>query len=152
MLNDMPDTPPQITNVAGEAIRRYDNLKLEVAAIAQAAMLQCAKARNEEGERAFQRLLGRLAEDRFNLAVVGPFSRGKSSLMNAILGFEGLPTGLLPYTSVITTVTYRPRERVLVRCVGWSLPQEIRLDQLEEYVTERGNPENRRRVVLAEIH
>jgi predicted GTPase len=152
VLNDIPDTPQQIANVAGQAIRRYDDLKLEVAAIAQATMLQCAKGKNEEGGRAFQRFLGRLAEVRFNLAVVGPFSRGKSSLMNAILGFEGLPTGLLPYTSVITTVTYRPRERVLVRCVGWSLPQEIRLDQLEEYVTERGNPENRRRVVLAEIH
>jgi hypothetical protein len=38
-------------------------------------------------------LLARLAEDRSNLAVVGPFSRGKSSLMNVILGFDGLPTG-----------------------------------------------------------
>ena len=32
---------------------------------------------------------GAFSEDRFNLAVVGPFSRGKSGLMNAILGLEG---------------------------------------------------------------
>jgi GTP-binding protein EngB required for normal cell division len=147
----MSEAASQMANFAGDAIRRYDDLKLEIAAIAQAAMLQCGKDKDPEGERSFQQLLARLAEDRFNLAVVGPFSRGKSSLMNAILGFDGLPTGILPHTSVITTVSYGPRERVLVRCDGWSLSEEIRLDQLEEYVTERGNPGNRRRVALAEI-
>jgi GTP-binding protein EngB required for normal cell division len=140
-----------MVDVAGDAIRRYDALKLEVAAIAQTAMLQCQKSKDAEGERVFQQLLARLAEDRFNLAVVGPFSRGKSSLMNAILGFDGLPTGILPHTSVITTVSYGPQERVLVRCDGWSLAEEIRLEQLAEYVTEQGNPGNQRRVALAEI-
>jgi GTP-binding protein EngB required for normal cell division len=71
--------------------------------------------------------------------------------MNAMLGFDGLPTGILPHTSVITTVSYGPQERVLVRCDGWSVAEEIRLEQLAEYVTERGNPGNRRRVALAEI-
>jgi GTP-binding protein EngB required for normal cell division len=147
----MPQASSQISDTASDAVRRYDDLKLEIAAIGQTAMLTCGKDKDGEGERAFQSVLARLAEDRFNLAVVGPFSRGKSSLMNAILGLEGLPTGLLPHTSVITTVSYAPRERVLVRCEGWPLPQEIRLDQLAEYVTERGNPGNQRGVVLAEI-
>ena len=140
-----------MADVAGDAIRSYDALKLEMGAIAQAAMLQSEKDKDTEGAHAFQQLLARLAEDRFNLAVVGPFSRGKSSLMNAILGFNGLPTGILPHTSVITTVSYGPLERVLVQCEGWSLPQEIRLEQLAEYVTEQGNPGNRRRVALAGI-
>jgi small GTP-binding protein len=147
----MPEAEPQITNLADAAIRRYDELKLELGALAQSAMLLCEKTRDEEGERALRQILARLAEDRFNLAVVGPFSRGKSSLMNAILGLEKLPTGLLPHTSVVTTVTYGPRERALVRCERWALAQEIPLDQLEEYVTERGNPGNRRRVAVAEI-
>lgn len=147
----MPQAASQISGIASDAVRHYDDLKLEIAAIGQTAMLTCVKDRDEEGERAFQSVLARLAEDRFNLAVVGPFSRGKSSLMNAILGLEGLPTGLLPHTSVITTVSYAPHERVLVRCEGWPLPQEIRLDQLAEYVTERGNPGNQRGVTLAEI-
>jgi GTP-binding protein EngB required for normal cell division len=147
----MPEAAPQISNIASDALRHYDRLKLDIAAIGQAAMHQCVKDKNEEGERAFQSVLARLAEDRFNLAVVGPFSRGKSSLMNAILGFGGLPTGLLPHTSVITTVSYGSEELVLIRCEGCSLPEKIRLDQLAEYVTERGNPGNRRRVALAEI-
>jgi hypothetical protein len=147
----MPQAASQISDIASDAVRRYDDLKLEIAAIGQTAMLTCTKDKDEEGERAFQSVLARLAEDHFNLAVIGPFSRGKSSLMNAILGFQGLPTGLLPHTSVITTVSYAPHERVLVRCAGWPLPQEVRLDQLAEYVTERGNPGNRRGVALAEI-
>jgi hypothetical protein len=44
----------------------------------------------------------KLAEDRFTLAVVGQFKRGKSSLMNAIIGREILPTGVLPLTSAVT--------------------------------------------------
>jgi GTP-binding protein EngB required for normal cell division len=140
-----------LSDSAADAIRRYDELKLEVGAIAQTAMLRCAKAKDQAGEREFQRLLARLTQDRFNLAVVGPFSRGKSSLMNALLGFDALPTGLLPHTSVVTTVTYGPRERVLIRSEGWPFPQEIRVDQLEDYVTERGNPGNRRHIALAEI-
>ena len=71
--------------------------------------------------------------------------------MNAILGVDRLPTGLLPHTSVITTVTYGDREKVLIRLQGWSLPQEIPLSQLVEYVTENGNPGNRRSVSSAEI-
>jgi len=36
------------------------------------------------------------AEDRFNLVVVGRLSRGKTSLMNAIMGTDRLPTGMVP--------------------------------------------------------
>jgi predicted GTPase len=35
-----------------------------------------------------QALLVKLAEDHFHLAVVGQFKRGKSSLMNAVIGRE----------------------------------------------------------------
>ena len=55
----------------------------------------------------------RLAEDRFNLVLVGRFSRGKSSLVNAILGMDRLPTGIVPLTSVITSVSYGSVERVV---------------------------------------
>ena len=56
-------------------------------------------------------LFSRLAEDRFNLVVVGRFSRGKTSLMNAVLGADRLPTGIRPITSVIRTVTYGSTEK-----------------------------------------
>jgi hypothetical protein len=56
-----------------------------------------------------QALLVRLAEDRFNLAVVGKFKRSMSSLMNAIIGQENLSTRLLPLTSAITTLCWKVR-------------------------------------------
>ena len=36
----------------------------------------------------------RVAEDRFNLVVLGEFKRGKSTLINALLGRAVLPTGV----------------------------------------------------------
>jgi hypothetical protein len=147
------DTVParRCAGLGGEAIRRYDELKLQIAAVSQAAMQRCRAIRDDEGVGEHQALLARLAEDRFNLAVLGQFSRGKSSLMNAILGVDRLPTGLLPHTSVITFVTYGEQERVVIRQEGWSLPYEVPLAQLAEYVTEEGNPGNRRRVTSAEV-
>ena len=56
----------------------------------------------------------KLAEDRFTLAVVGQFKRGKSSLMNAIIGRKILPTGILPVTSAVTILRFGPRERLLI--------------------------------------
>lgn len=134
-----------------EALRCYEELKFELARIGQAGMLLSRELKDEEGTRLYQLLLARIAEDRFNLAVVGSFNRGKSTLMNAILGRDWLPTGVLPHTSVITTVTYGSREQALMHCANWSLPKEIPLEKLADYVTEQGNPSNQRQVTLAEI-
>src|SRR5215475_1234403 len=53
--------------------------------------------------RAFAR---RIAERRYHVACVGQFKRGKSSLLNALLGEPLLPTGVVPATSVITLVRH----------------------------------------------
>ena len=96
-------------------------------------------------------LLVRLAEDRFNLAVVGQFKRGKSTLMNAIIGRDLLPTGVLPLTSAISALCYGPRERALLRRQGWAREQEIGLGELADYVTERGNPGNEKGLIEARV-
>ncbi|HTU47464.1 MAG TPA: dynamin family protein [Bryobacteraceae bacterium] len=98
-----------------------------------------------------QRILADLAEDAFRLAVVGKYNRGKSSLMNAMLGHQWLPTGILPLTSVITTVRYGSTERVLIKTAGSTLPHEISLHEIAEFVTEQHNPGNTKRIELAEI-
>ncbi|HEV8721419.1 MAG TPA: dynamin family protein [Candidatus Binatia bacterium] len=36
--------------------------------------------------------------------MVGQFNRGKTSLMNALLGSDRLPTGVLPLTCVVTAL------------------------------------------------
>jgi GTP-binding protein EngB required for normal cell division len=132
-------------------LRSYMRIKLEIADVVTSAMNLARQQNDEEGVLLAQRLLARIAEDRFNLVVAGLFNRGKSSLMNAILGLDRLPVGVLPLTSVITTVSYGSRERLLVQREGWSLAQEEPISAITEYVTESGNPGNQKRVTLAEV-
>ena len=57
----------------------------------------------------------RVAEDRFNLVVLGEFKRGKSTLINALLGRDLLPTGVVPLTSVVTAIGIGEQNRLIVR-------------------------------------
>ena len=51
-------------------------------------------------------LIDKLRENRFNLVVLGAFKRGKSTLINALLGESILPTAIVPLTSVVTVLGY----------------------------------------------
>jgi GTP-binding protein EngB required for normal cell division len=95
-------------------------------------------------------LLEKLSANRFNLAVLGQMKRGKSSFVNALLGTEILPTGILPLTSVITRVKYGPSPTALIRFKSGNV-EPIELTALREYITEAGNPGNRKQVAAAEV-
>lgn len=51
-----------------------------------------------------------LLAESFNLMIVGEFKRGKSTLINAMLGKQLLPAKVAPCTAVITQVHYGERE------------------------------------------
>jgi replication fork clamp-binding protein CrfC len=53
----------------------------------------------------------KLASNQLHLAVLGQMKRGKSSFVNALLGADILPTGVLPVTAVITEIKYGPVSR-----------------------------------------
>jgi GTP-binding protein EngB required for normal cell division len=140
-----------ITLAAEESrLRDYTLAKLQVAEALRAAKQLLTGSEPDRTEE-LQALLVKLAEDHFHLAVVGQFKRGKSSLMNAVIGREVLPTGVLPLTSAITTLCYGPKDRVVLRHRGWALEQEVTLSELADYVTARGNPGNEREVVEARV-
>ena len=134
-----------------DQLRNYTLAKQEIAVSVRAVKQFLAARGKVENAEQCQSLLVRLAEDRFNLAVVGQFKRGKSSLMNAIIGRDLLPTGLLPLTSAITTLCYGPTECVMLKRKGWTFEQEIALNELGDYVTERGNPGNEKGLVEARV-
>jgi predicted GTPase len=91
---------------------------------------------------------GRLQALRLEVAVVGEFKRGKSSLINALMGREVLPVGVLPLTAV-PTVLEQGEEGLVVEFADGR-----RLDQLARFVTEEANPGNHLGVarVTARLH
>jgi len=96
-------------------------------------------------------LMARLGEDRFTLVVLGQFKRGKSSLMNAIVGQPLLPTGLLPVTSAITALRYGSTLRAVVKRAGFAVDQHVPIAELPAFITEKGNPGNEKQVLSADI-
>ena len=130
-------------------LREYEQHKFAIAELLRQIPLASPDQRAWR-ERTWD-LFARPAEDRFNLVVVGRFSRGKTSLMNAIPGTDRLPTGIVPLTSVITNVAYGNAERVVVRYERHFMDQEVPLEALPQYVTQQGNPGNVKGIKEAEV-
>jgi hypothetical protein len=95
-------------------------------------------------------LAARVAEGRFYVACIGQFKRGKSTLLNALVGHEVVPTGYVPVTAVPTVIRFGDelRARIRMRDGEW---RDVDLSELKEYVTEELNPENKKGVDGAEV-
>jgi GTP-binding protein EngB required for normal cell division len=89
-------------------------------------------------------------EPPLDVAVLGQFKSGKSSLLNAVLGETVFPVGAVPVTAVITRAAAGPERVVKVTYQDGSV-EEVALSRLAEFVTEAGNPGNRRRVVVVDV-
>jgi GTPase SAR1 family protein len=92
----------------------------------------------------------KLETNTFNLVVVGQFKRGKTCLINALLGGNILPVSVIPLTSIVTVLVYG--EKVSARIFfknGKSA--EISVESLPEYITETGNPRNEKGVFEAVV-
>ncbi|MCL4313067.1 MAG: dynamin family protein [Actinobacteria bacterium] len=113
---------------------------------------QLAEAVEDRGELAVraQRLVERVSTGQFHIVVAGDFKRGKSTLINALLGEEVLPSGVLPLTAIATEVHFGPRATQVVHLDGSSI--RIPEEEISLYVTERFNPANIRRVARVEVY
>jgi len=132
-------------------LRDYEQTKFELAGLLREAAEDAWAKKNDVLQRELRSLLRRLAADRFYLTFAGQFNRGKTTLMNAMFGMDRLPTGIVPVTSVITAVSYNSRERVVMHFENSNLTHEASLAELPEWVTEQGNPGNRKRIEMAEV-
>ena len=99
---------------------------------------------------ACEQLRERVSEGRFNLVVVGEFNRGKSSVINALLGASVMPVGVVPLTSVLTEIRYG----AVCRCTACFLDgteRDITLEEMADFATERGNPGNAKSVAAVRL-
>jgi hypothetical protein len=74
----------------------------------------------------------RLREGRFFVACVGQFKRGKSTLLNALVGAEVLPIGVVPVTAIVTVLRYGDNARARVRSSAGEW-KAIELREVREY-------------------
>ncbi len=94
-------------------------------------------------------LQNRLDAGRLHLAVLGQFKRGKSTLLNALLGGEILPTAVIPQTAIPTFLEYGPAPQATVRYLNEDSPEVLSAAAISDlqpfltrFVTEDANPEN----------
>jgi GTP-binding protein EngB required for normal cell division len=116
-------------------------------------LAQCLAALREQPgvpQPAWRELHEKISAQTFNLVVAGQFKRGKSSLINALLGDELLPVGVVPLTSVVTILSAGETTQVEVEFEDGHA-ESVPLERLAEYVTEKGNPKNVKQVRLVHI-
>jgi len=100
----------------------------------------------------------RLSQGRFHLAVLGQVKRGKSTLLNALLGEDVLPSSVVPLTALPTFIQYGEQRLLRVRyndcrpdTVMKGEPTQWLNKQLMGFVTEDANPKNEKGVLQVEI-
>ncbi len=101
-------------------------------------------------------LRSRFEEGLLRVAVLGQFKRGKSTLLNALLGARVLPTGVTPVTALPTFISAGDSTRFRIAFRDGKDPtvaaggSEI-ARFLERYVSESQNPHNRLGVESVEV-
>ncbi|MAA77637.1 MAG: hypothetical protein CL916_00130 [Deltaproteobacteria bacterium] len=79
-----------------------------------------------------------LNKNDFRIIFCGEFKRGKSTLINAILGQKALPMKVAPCTGVITEVKYSPEPKALVHPLRGD-PFKASHEDIKKYIAIQGN-------------
>jgi len=92
----------------------------------------------------------KLSSKLFYLVIVGLFKRGKSSIINALIGQELAPVAVTPVTSVITFFQYAPETGAEVY---YTSGKKYTIDPAEVsyYISEENNPKNKKGVECVRI-
>jgi GTPase Era involved in 16S rRNA processing len=90
----------------------------------------------------------RLTTERFQLAVLGQFKRGKSTVLNALLGKSVLPIGVVPVTAIATFLEPAAASKIRVIYTSGKVEEfepkntEALREKLTAFVSEEANPRN----------
>ncbi|MCR5034748.1 MAG: dynamin family protein [Clostridia bacterium] len=108
-------------------------------------------------EQETQKLIDRLENKKITIAVIGQFKRGKTTLINTILGEKLLPVGIVPITAAITRIEYaEPKETFDTPSMATvyftnGLSQQVPAADLHMYISEQENRDNERGVAEVEL-
>ncbi|MCW5908729.1 MAG: dynamin family protein [Chitinophagales bacterium] len=91
----------------------------------------------------------KLSTGKFYLVVVGIFKRGKSTLINALLGKPLAPVAVTPLTAIVTLFEYGKPSAEIYFTTGEK--KTVGVSNVEEYISEEKNPDNAKNVSLVKI-
>ncbi len=94
----------------------------------------CGKLNLESTKTSIEETLERNKNDSFNVAIVGEFKRGKSTIINALLGKSIIPADVLPCSATFNKVVYGTEPYVTIEYKD-GRKEDISIDKLPEYVT-----------------
>jgi GTP-binding protein EngB required for normal cell division len=146
----IPPTPDPIEVAAMAAVEHQPESKPSLAMIIERFRALAHRRVDERFQQRLDELTQKLSSGQLSLVVLGQFKRGKSSLINALLGAEVLPTAVIPLTSIVTIVRYGPEPSATVQYVDGT-ETEIDVATIAEFITERANPNNVKRVAQVEV-
>lgn len=93
----------------------------------------------------------KLQEEKLCVVVVGSFKRGKSSLINSLLGKHMVPVSVTPLTAIITLLLYDPEDTFIEVQFTDGRIEKMGIDRASLYVSEEENPANEKQVDLVRI-
>ncbi len=96
-------------------------------------------------QKEIEELSGKLEGGRFYLVVIGLFKRGKSSLINALLGQELAPVAVTPLTSAITFFEYDAQTSARIY-LNDERNFPVAINEIAGYIAEEYNPGNKKNV------
>lgn len=93
----------------------------------------------------------KLQQEKFYLVMIGLFKRGKSSLVNAIIGKEIVPYSVVPLTSIVTLIEYGETDYAEIYFIDGK-KKVCEIKNIYEYVTEMENPLNKKNVDYVKVY
>jgi Dynamin family len=135
-----------------EPLNLFREQRSEVARLARRAASAVRRLDEPGLSRDLERLADPDQDSTFRVVVVGEFKKGKSTLVNALIGQQLLPVSLRPMTAVTTVVRYAPEPRALAFPRGPGAPKEIPLAELAAYVgTSADGPDESARLRYVQV-
>ena len=127
--------------------KSFPNIKSDIETLSEIAAGINANSVHDE----ITELSEKLSANRFYLVIIGLFKRGKSSVINALLGQELAPVAVTPVTSVITFFEYSTSSSAHVFFENGAKTL-IDLSDVVNYVSEEQNPKNKKNVKFLKIY
>jgi GTPase SAR1 family protein len=129
--NDL-EKATQVRREAAEILKKAASLIVESETVGKSIS---GKLGLEQEIADLQNVSQNLHQGVFRLLVLGDMKRGKSTLLNAIIGEKILPTGVNPCTAVLTIVRYGDAKQVTIHFNDGKLPESMDFDAFKERYT-----------------